>query len=1060
MKRNWSAACAMLAAVLGNSAMVRGQAAAHVESTESGKAVAAAEFAGTPSRVVARIDEASRVTLTGNTHYLARKEFDRGLADLQLPLERMVLVLERSPAQEAALKRFMDEQYDPKSANFHHWLEPEEFGRLYGPSDDDMAAVTNWLEVHGFRIYRVSKGRVTIEFSGTAGQVQEAFHTEIHRYEMKGEQHIANDRDPQIPSALAPVVKGIASLNDFFPRHQSKFGGFVKRDRKTGKITEFDGKRSGPGSKLSYTDSSSRVHNDVTPFDFATIYNLLPLWNNGITGSGQKIAISAVSDVLQSDIDTFRSSFGLPSSTISVIHNGADPGVVAGATVENTLDVQWSGAAAPAATVVLVVSGTQGTTFGGQLSDSYIVDNKVATITSASYGNCEAGIGNAGNAALNKIYQQGSAEGISMFVSSGDQGSTGCDSSNSGAPATHGLQVNGWASSPYVTGVGGTDFNVYTNTNRTTYWNNSNSSTGATAKGYIPELPWNATCTSYWLLVGNPTFASSEALCLAVAISPVDDNLVKVTGGSGGVCSCTNLPAGATSISQCAGGYAKPGWQSVAGVPPDGKRDVPDVSLFAAGGWPDGITGSAYLLCVAANDPNGCDYSDPSYIIYQEVGGTSVSSPAMAGIMALVQQKMGGKGQGLANPELYSLFSKESVSGCATDSVKSGNKCIFYDITAGTNAQVCNFGSINCVPDGVEPLGIVSGYNSNVGYDLTTGLGSVNAANLVNAWSSAQAPAATLSATKLTFPSTKVGASSAAQTVTLENSGVATMTISSGGITIAGADASSFPKATTCGATLAAGASCKITIEFKPQAAGALSATLEIADNASGSPQKVTLAGTGASAGSVALTPAVLSFPNTEAGSTSIAQVVTVSNSTASAVTIKSISFGGSNPSAFVEENNCGATLAAKASCLVIVAFKPGSAASLKATLSVADSASGSPQTVALSGTGMAKPAVKLSKTSLAFASTAKGKSAPEQSVTLTNGGKTPLDITGITIGGTNATSFSQLNTCPATLAPAANCLIYVDFIPAAAGTLKASVVIADNGSTATQTITLTGTGH
>jgi subtilase family serine protease len=420
----------------------------------------------------------------------------------------------------------------------------------------------------------VSKGRVTIEFSGTADQVRQAFHTEIHRYLVDGEAHIANDRDPEVPAALFPVIEGIASLHNFFPTHQSVFGGFVKRDRKTGKMSSIDAEDDVASPELTYTDGGGKVHEDVTPYDFATIYNLLPLWKEGIDGTGQKIAISAVSDILQSDIDTFRSSFGLPASTLDVIHNGADPGVVTGATVENTLDAQWSGAAAPKATIVLVV--TQSTaTFGGQLSDSYIVDNKVATITSASYGLCEGANGTAGNAALNKIYQQGSAEGISMFVSAGDQGSTGCDSSDKIQPASDGLQVNGWASSPYVTGVGGTDFNWYQATNRTTYWSSANNSDGATAKGYIPELPWNATCTSAWLLTANPSFGTSEDLCLNVAISTTFDNLVRVVGGSGGVSACTTITG--NTLANCSGGYPKPAWQSVTGVPNDTKRDVPDV---------------------------------------------------------------------------------------------------------------------------------------------------------------------------------------------------------------------------------------------------------------------------------------------------------------------------------------------------------------------------------------------------------------------------------------------------------------------------------------------------
>src|SRR5579863_2600052 len=420
--------CALTIVAIGAPAAGYGQSAMET-SQDSGPAVRDGKLSlPIPNRVIAPIDEARRVRLTGNTHFQARPEFDKGLVDPQLSLERMVMVLKRSQEQEAALERFMAEQWDPKSANFHRWLEPEEFGRLYGPSDADIAAVTSWLENHGFRIDQVSKGRVTLEFSGTADQVLQAFHTEIHRFEVNGEAHIANVRDPEIPEALAPAITGIASLHDFFPRHQSHFGKYVKRNKKTGAITPVEPEPESAFPQLTYNDAKDKVHEDVSPWDFATIYNVLPLWNAGIDGSGVKIAISAISDILQSDVDAFRSSFGLPQNTVNQIHNGSDPGVVAGGGQgENTLDVQWAGVAAKNATIDLVVTASTSTTFGGQLSDSYIVDNKVAPVMSASYGSCEAVQGAAGNAAYNKIYQQGSAEGISMFASAGDEGSTGCD---------------------------------------------------------------------------------------------------------------------------------------------------------------------------------------------------------------------------------------------------------------------------------------------------------------------------------------------------------------------------------------------------------------------------------------------------------------------------------------------------------------------------------------------------------------------------------------------------------------------------------------------------------
>ncbi len=865
--------------------------------------------------------------------------------------------------------------------------------------------------------------------------------------------------DPSIPAALEPVVIGPAALHDFVPTHQSVLGGLVKRDRKTGVITSVDASESGLSPQLTYTGAGSNPHEDITPYDFATIYNLLPLWNAGIDGAGVKIAIAGVSDIEQSDLNTFRSSFGLPPMTLETIHDGADPGIVPGGTIENTADVEWSGAAAKNAQIVLVTASAPG------LSMQYIIDNKTAPIMSASYGECESELGTAGNSAFNGIYKQGAAEGISIFISSGDQGATGCDKSGQAGPAyaTQGLQVNGLASSPYVTGVGGTDFNWYYKSDLSTYWNASQNSQGATAKGYIPELPWDPTCTSQWLLT-NYNYPNALTLCgdIIGSIGGGLDPIVYIEGGSGGRSSCTTNSG--TTPQTCGGGYAKPAWQAgVTGIPNDGKRDVPDVSLFAAGGWeptPANLDGSAYLVCLAAASPQGCDYSDPSYIIYQEIGGTSLSSPAMAGIMAMVVQKMGGKGQGLANTVLYKLAGKENYAGCDSDSVAAGNGCVFYDITKGTNAMVCQTDSVDCNnPSGLGPLGISSGYNSGVGYDQTTGLGSVNAKNLVYGWAAAFAPAASFSTPKLTFASTKIGSSSAIQSVTVKNTGLSTLDIKSGGITIAGAGESSFTKTTNCPSGLAASASCSVSVTFKPKAAGAVTATLEIADNAAGSPQKVTLSGTGTTPGAIGLTPVMLSFPDTPVGTVSAAQTIAITNTTTAAVTIKSITVSGANVASFIEENNCGASLAKGAGCTVVVALKPGKAGKLSASLSVSDSASSSPQTAALSGTGSAAPSVKLSKTALTFSSTKKGVAAAEQSVTVNNAGVAALEITSIAISGANASSFTELNTCPSTLAPAANCVIYVDFAPAATGALSASVTIADDGAASPQTITLKGTG-
>jgi subtilase family serine protease len=927
--------------------------------------VASAGAADVPQRVLSVVKDTETTLLTGNTHPLAKPEFDRGLVEPGRRLERMILVLKRSPDQDRALTDFIERQQDTASADYHHWLDADEFGRRYGPNDADIAAVSQWLTQHGFEIDHVNEGKVSIEFSGTVAAVQQAFHLEMHRYLVDGIEHISNDRDPRIPQALAPVVHGIASLNDFRPKPQSIIGGSVKRDLNTGKYTRISPPPlplSGPHGagmqpQLGYVGEDGLQHEDLTPYDFATIYNALPLWNAStpIIGTGVKVAIAGGSDIRLSDVAKFRSSFGLPPKVPTIIHNGADAGFQDDQS-ENTLDVEMAGAAAPGATITLVVSAPTSTDYGFDLSMQYIVSKQTADIMSASYGICELGLGSSGNAFYNGIFQQGATEGISIFISSGDQGSAGCDGHQT-TPDGIGLAVNGLASSPYVTGVGGTDFTwSFIDKPVSTYWNSTATAQGATAKGYIPEVPWNSTCVNPLLLKvfvdgsGNP-FKNSEALCNA-AYSVGE--LAGIIAGSGGVSNCTT-PTGDTT-SSCAGGYAKPSWQTGAGVPADGKRDVPDVSLFASIWLSGGVDGSAILFCSSASYTDGCDYSNPNYIIYQEVGGTSASSPYMAGVMALVMQKTGSK-QGLANPTLYKLAASDTLSACKSSSVATDNACVFYDQTSGTIAQPCFAGGPNCTTKTAgDEIGILSGYSSTSGYDRATGLGSVNIANLVNHWTSTTpVPTVTVTPSSLTFASTTVGSTSATQVVTVKNTGKVAVTLSSAPA-ITGTNASSFTKTTTCGTTLAVGANCAITVAFKPSTTGTLTASLSVTDNAAGSPQTVSLSGTGATAaaGKVTVTPSSLTFTSTTVGSTSATQVVAVKNTGTVAVTLSSVGkISGTDASSFEKTAvSCGSTLAVGASCKITVACKPKVTGKLSATLSVVDTGAGSPQTVALTGTG------------------------------------------------------------------------------------------------------------
>ena len=1044
-----------------------------------GYGTAAAEAITVPTRVVSAVVDSDSVILSGNTHPLAKPNADRGRVDSSKRLERMMLVLQRSPKQDLDLAAFNERQHDQFSPDYHHWLSAHEFGSLYGPADADIAVVTQWLQSHGMQIYHVNEGKVSIEFSGTVAQVEKAFQVQMHRYVVDNVEHIANDRDPSIPRALAPVVNGVASLNDFRPTSLTVLGKYVRRDMKTGKVTPIEkvaapskssARAFGINPNLGYEGNDGNEHEDVTPFDFATIYNSLPLWKEStpIIGTGVGVAIAAGSDISTSDVANFRKAFGLPAKSFTTIHNGTDPGKSGsnGDQTENTLDVEMVGAAAPGADIALVVSKGTSTSYGFELSMQYIVSNEIAPIMSASYGSCELSLGKSGNALFNGVEQQGATEGISIFISAGDQGSAGCDGHQS-EPDQIGLQVNGMASTPYVTAVGGTDFTwSFIDKPVSTYWNSTTNSDGATAKGYLPEVPWNSTCVNPLLLNvfvnsdGSPEFANNEELCNAAEQDSYYQGLVAIGAGSGGVSDCTT-PTGNT-IASCQGGYAKPSWQTGSGVPSDGKRDLPDLSLYSSNWVAGGINGSAILFCDSTSSSNGCDYSDPDNIVFQEIGGTSAATPYMAGVMAMILQKTGAI-QGLANPTFYQLAATESLSSCNSATVKNGNSCIFYDVTSGNIAQACVSGGPDCKTiESGDDIGILNNYSAAKGYDRATGLGSVNIANLVNAWSgSTPSPTVSVSPTSVTFPSTGVGSTSTAQTVSLKNTGKVAVSISK--VALTGSQADDFVLTTKCGTSLAVGASCTSSVSFKPVSTGTKTASLSFSDNAG--TQTVALSGSGTTASgsaTVKLSVSSLAFGNQAPNTTSSAKTVTVTNSGTASVTFSSIQITGSQADDYALSKTCGTSLAKGASCTLSVTFTPVSTGTKTATLSIADNASGSPQSVALTGTGSTSSsaaAVKLSPTSLTFSTQKAGSTSAAKTVTVTNSGTATLTLSSIQLTGSQADDYVLSKTCASSLAAGKSCTLSVSFNPVSSGKKVASVSIADNASGSPQTVALTGTG-
>ena len=576
-------------------------------------------FAEAKDRITGSVNDEQRVVLPGNRHPLASAQYDAGAVSPAFRMERMLLTLLADAAQEDALLQLIDDQHNPESPYYHQWLTPQQYGELFGVSESDATQITGWLQAHGMEVEELTAGRRSIVFSGTATQVESAFHTTIHTYKIGAEVHHANAGDPEIPKAFSGVVAGIVALHDFRsePMHT--------------------------GARIPTSEFTSGSSYYLAPSDFATIYDLAPLYQQSISGSGQSVAIVARSNINIADARQFRTAFNLPANDPQIIVNGSDPGISSsGEETEADLDVEWSGAVAKNAAIKFVVSKSTNSSDGSYLSAQYIVNHNLAPVMSMSFGLCEAALGAAGNTFINSLWQQAASEGITVFVSSGDSGAAGCDLASS-SRATHGRAVNGLCSSSYSVCVGGTEFNDASHPSL--YWSTSNASgTQSSALSYIPETTWNES-------------------------------------GSGGLWA---TGGGASTI------YAKPSWQSGTGVPADGKRDVPDVSLTGAG--------------------------HDGYLIYQNgglyvVGGTSAAAPSFAGVMALVLQNAGAR-QGSANPVLYSLAGKQRAGGAA----------VFHDITSGSNS----------VPG-------QTGFNATAGYDQATGLGSIDGHVLVSHWGDATA---------------------------------------------------------------------------------------------------------------------------------------------------------------------------------------------------------------------------------------------------------------------------------------------------------------------------------
>jgi subtilase family serine protease len=653
------------------------------------------------------VDGTRLIPLAGNTRHEANANSDRGQVADDFPMEHMLLLLNRPPELEQEFEQYIESLTDKSSPNFHHWLMPGEQGQTYGLAQEDVDTVTGWLEAHGFTVGYVYPNRRVIDFSGTAGQIRKAFHTEIHHLDVRGKKHFANMSDPQIPEALAPAVLSVVSMHDFKPQT------YVQPR------TQYQ--VNGPGGS-----------NEVVPADLQTIYNLVPVYRQGFYGQGQTIVVVEDAMPWSTDPTMYQTTFGLTQygGSWTNIHPNAGNNCTAPASpnpdeVEATIDVDAVLAIAPGAAVEVAScnDGASDSTFGGLLAlENLVSAGSPPAVISMSYGDCEASSTQGGNAAFYSAFQSAAAAGVSVFVSSGDQLSTSCSAGY--LYGYFGIGVTGWGSTPYNVAVGGTDFEDTYNSSKagiptSTYWNSINSAIDGNAKSYIPEIPWNDSCAS-WLFSNYYGFTNtygSSGFCNS-STATTSDAYLSISGGGGGPSGCANGASTDGYVSAGCAGYAKPSWQAgIFGNPADGVRDLPDVSLFASNGawghffvicWSDTANYASSGAAACTNPPNPLG----SPTTWSGFGGTSFSAPLMAGMQALVNQKWSMK-SGNPNPIYYQIAKAEfgSSGDSACYSINQPPRpgfaasCVFNDITQGDI-------DVNCLQNGSDkPCYLPSGTN-------------------------------------------------------------------------------------------------------------------------------------------------------------------------------------------------------------------------------------------------------------------------------------------------------------------------------------------------------------
>jgi pseudomonalisin len=597
------------------------------------------------------------------------------------------MVLRRDSATQAAFEQLLADQQRSSSSVYHHWLSPQQVGQLFGPTSNDLAAIRSWLTSQGLKVDSIAPSGMIIEASGTIAVVGNAFHTSFGYFGVAGQTRLSAVAEPSIPTALTAVVESVDGLTEMRLEPMSRAVS-VKAPAADPSTSELKGIGR---PQLTITNGGVTYH-FITPADFGVIYDVNSVYSGGDTGAtigsnAQHIAIIGRSRVSATDISEYATNTGITNYTLNTIipTTGIDPGPVCPVSTatppptcatgddqsEATLDVDRVIGTAPGAAADLVVSGTTNGLNGIYIAAAYNVNTLKDPIMTISFGACEAQALQSGVNLWDTLFSTAAAEGISVFVSSGDSGASGCVDAFTPVPVTttQVKSINYICSSSYATCVGGTEF--VDTANPAMYWSTTNSSTYESALSYIPEGAWN-----------EPSTVNNGVTTYAPAAS------------GGGV--SAYIP--------------KPTWQTGPGVPNDGFRDVPDVAFSASGH--DG-----YYACLAFSG------GDCNNGYFEYFSGTSAAAPSMAGVTALLNTRL-GSAQGNVNPLLYRLAAATSGSPFhdVTIATSGVTGCV------ATVPSMCN----NSTPGPTTLAGGLAGYTVTAGYDQVTGLGSIDVGALLS----------------------------------------------------------------------------------------------------------------------------------------------------------------------------------------------------------------------------------------------------------------------------------------------------------------------------------------